>query len=172
MKTATETVRVRTGYWADWTPRLPITYLQKWAFDADESGIWTPHRAQCMPLIEFPDSHLARIRYEVDQGWKPAYWLDLGLAQIPSRSWWEWHWQRGVDPDARRPAIPKRVRQLVLERDGLICQLCGGKVEPSDVHLDHVKPWSKGGQHTMANLQVTHSLCNMRKAAKFNEATD
>ena len=78
------------------------------------------------------------------------------------------HWQRGIDPDARRPAIPAWMRATVIERDGYVCQLCGLDVEPDDVHLDHIKPWSKGGAHTVPNLQVTHSLCNMRKAARWD----
>ena len=45
-------------------------------------------------------------------------------------------------------------------------QLCGGQVEPSDVHIDHIKPYSKGGQHVLGNLQVAHSLCNIRKGAR------
>lgn len=148
-------------------PMLPVTELQLWAVEAQERGIQCPRRLECMPLTLFPDSHLADIRYGVEQDWKPPYWLDLGLAQIPSRAWLEWHWQRGYDPDARRPAIPRFIRDRVLARDGLTCQLCLEPVDPADVHLDHIKPWSKGGEHTVANLQVTHSLCNLRKAARY-----
>lgn len=150
-----------------WPQRLPVTPLQHWAVEAQERGVQTRHRAQCMPLVLFPDHHLAEIRYDVEQDRKPPYWLRLECAEIPSRAWWEWHWQRGVDPDARRPAIPVWVRNVVLERDGLTCQLCLLPVEPDDIHLDHIKPWSKGGEHSVSNLQVTHSVCNMRKAARY-----
>lgn len=147
-------------------PLLPFTELQHWAVAAQERGIQCPHRLTCMPLTLFPDSHLAEIRYDVEQDWKPPFWYDLLHAQVPSRAWYEWHWQRGVDPDAKRPPIPRFVRERVLERDGLTCQLCLGPVDPDDVHLDHIQPWSKGGEHTEANLQVTHSLCNMKKGAR------
>lgn len=58
----------------------------------------------------------------------------------------------------------------VAERDGHRCQLCGRAVRPSLAHphpmsasLDHVVPLSKGGEHTMANVQLAHLDCNMRK---------
>lgn len=149
---------------------LPFTELERWAIEAQDRGIQTDFRRQCMPLVQFPERHLERIRAEVEDDEKPEQWLRFEFGQIVSRSWYEWHWQRGIDPDARRPAIPKSVREIVMERDGLVCQLCGGDVEPGDVHLDHIKPWSKGGLHTVANLQVTHSLCNMRKAARYEVA--
>ena len=47
------------------------------------------------------------------------------------------------------------------------CPLCGGTVEPEDLHLDHIRPWSKGGSDFPSNLQVTHGLCNIRKGARY-----
>lgn len=145
---------------------LPFSELKQWAADAETRGVWTPHRAESFPLPELPDDHLARIKADVEADRKPPFWLDLGLAQIPSRSWWEWHWQRGVDPDARRPSLPPALRQFVITRDGYVCGLCGGDVEPTDVHIDHIVPYSKGGRHVAGNLQVAHSRCNMRKGAR------
>jgi hypothetical protein len=145
---------------------LPLTELKQWAVDAESRGVWTLRRAECFPLPNFPDEHLARIRADVEFEKKPPFWLDLGFAQIPSRSWSEWHWQRGIDPDKRRPALSPALRQFVIERDGYVCGLCGGEVEPSDVHIDHIHPYSKGGQDVAGNLQVAHSLCNIRKGAR------
>lgn len=150
-----------------WAPALPLSEMKQWAADAETRGVWTEHRAAAFPLVDFPDDHIAEIRADVESETKPPYWYDLGFAQIVSRSWYEWHWQRGIDPDARRPAIPRWMRERVIERDGYVCQLCSEDVAPSDVHLDHIKPWSKGGEHSVSNLQVTHSACNMRKAARY-----
>lgn len=75
----------------------------------------------------------------------------------------------GIDTSTSRPAIPREMRLAVLARDGLVCQICGKDVDPDDVHLDHIKPWSKGGRHSADNLQVTHSLCNLRKSARWDE---
>jgi hypothetical protein len=130
-------------------------------------------RAQVLPLDEFPAAHREHILTLVAQPDPPNKWIALGpedsaypLAWIPSRAWAEWHWARGIDPNGSRPPIPKALRQQVIDRDGYVCQLCLGDVEPSDVHLDHIRPWSKGGPHTLDNLQVTHSLCNIIKGAR------
>lgn len=123
------------------------------------------HRA--MPLSEFSPEHRAEVDRLADAPEKPAKWLRLGHAEIQSRAWWEWHWRRGVDPDARREKISNRIREQVLARDGLQCQICGERVDPDDVHLDHIKPLSHGGETDTANLQVTHSGCNLRKGASW-----
>jgi hypothetical protein len=61
--------------------------------------------------------------------------------------------------------IPAGVRLAVLERDGFVCGLCGQEVA-GPFHLDHVKPFSRGGRHTVRNLQVTHHECNLLKGAR------
>ncbi len=55
----------------------------------------------------------------------------------------------------------------ILARDGLVCHICGIDVEPNDVHFDHVIPLSKGGAHSMDNIHVSHSKCNLRKNNKI-----
>jgi len=103
----------------------------------------------------------------------PPRWLTIGdgLAQIASRAFYEWHLRRGRDIRKRplRETISSVLRAAVIERDGYVCQLCGGDVEPDDVHLDHRRPVSHGGPTTLANLQVAHSRCNLRKGARALE---
>lgn len=130
-------------------------------------------RAKVMPLEDFPDHHRERILALVARPTPPEKWLALGprdsgrpLAWIPSRAWTEWHWARGIDPEGTRPPIPKALRQKVIERDGYVCGLCDGDVDPTDVHIDHIRPWSKGGPHALGNLQVTHSRRNIAKGAR------
>jgi 5-methylcytosine-specific restriction endonuclease McrA len=58
-----------------------------------------------------------------------------------------------------------RLRALVLMRDGARCKLCGAA--PSDgirLHVDHVKPWSKGGETVLENLQILCNVCNIGKS--------
>lgn len=62
-----------------------------------------------------------------------------------------------------REKIPSRLRRAVLERDGLVCGLCGHDVDEDDVHIDHITPVTRGGRNRLDNLQVAHSLCNIRK---------
>jgi 5-methylcytosine-specific restriction endonuclease McrA len=90
------------------------------------------------------------------------------MAYIESRSWYEWHWERGIDPDNKRDPLPPNLRAAVIDRDGYVCQICGGDIEPTDLHIDHIKPWSKGGRHTLGNLQATHSVCNLKKGDRVD----
>jgi putative hemolysin len=63
-----------------------------------------------------------------------------------------------------RPAIPADIRKAVKERDGNVCAYCDSKDGP--FHLDHIVPWSRGGQHTIENLTVACAPCNWSKGDK------
>ena len=54
---------------------------------------------------------------------------------------------------------------VVFKRDSGICGICNLSVDPTDWHLDHVVPLCKGGEHSYANVQVSHPSCNMQKGA-------
>lgn len=130
-----------------------------------------PKRA--LPLAHFPQAERFRIWEQVMLPRPPKKWLLLGnpsdprpIAAITSRAWYEWHWRRYIDPDARRPPIPKYLREFVIKRDGLVCHICRGPVERHDIHLDHVLPFCKGGPTDAKNLRVSHSQCNMRKGGR------
>ncbi len=67
----------------------------------------------------------------------------------------------------RGPKVTKRIRQAVIDRDGLVCGICGLAVEHvSGVHIDHIRPATAGGSNSLDNLQVAHALCNQKKGAK------
>ena len=53
----------------------------------------------------------------------------------------------------------------IKKRDNYTCQLCG-KYMPDEIglHIDHIIPWSKGGETTMENLQTLCSKCNLGKS--------
>ena len=58
-----------------------------------------------------------------------------------------------------------RLRALVLLRDGARCQLCGAI--PQDgvrLHVDHIEPWSEGGETVIENLQILCEACNIGKS--------
>lgn len=38
--------------------------------------------------------------------------------------------------------------------------------DPKSASLDHIKPLSRGGAHTVANTAMVHLLCNQRKGAR------
>jgi hypothetical protein len=66
----------------------------------------------------------------------------------------------------RERAIPMEIARQVWLRDGRTCRQCSDTLGP--FHLDHVYPWSKGGPHTLENLQVLCAPCNLTKAARVS----
>lgn len=55
---------------------------------------------------------------------------------------------------------------IVWERDGGICHICREPADPADWHLEHVVALAKGGEHSYANVAVSHPACNQRKGTK------
>ncbi|SJZ88872.1 HNH endonuclease [Enhydrobacter aerosaccus] len=73
-----------------------------------------------------------------------------------------------VDRRIRTPrTISWRLRATVLIRDNCLCRMCGAspaKDPAVTLHVDHIKPWSKGGPTTLDNLQTLCSVCNIGKS--------
>lgn len=66
----------------------------------------------------------------------------------------------GRDPDLR-------LRFNVLKRDNFTCVQCGAspaKNRNIELHIDHIKPWSKGGETKITNLQTLCQKCNLGKS--------
>ncbi|MBE5766091.1 MAG: HNH endonuclease [Clostridiales bacterium] len=60
-----------------------------------------------------------------------------------------------------------RMRFIVMQRDNFKCCVCGASPakDPSvELHIDHIIPWSKGGETTLQNLQTLCSKCNLGKS--------
>lgn len=63
--------------------------------------------------------------------------------------------------------ISDKLRYQVLKRDNFKCCACGASPakDPSVVlHIDHIVPWSKGGETIFDNLQTLCSKCNLGKS--------
>lgn len=60
----------------------------------------------------------------------------------------------------RTPSL--RLKVKVLFRDGNKCRLCGAETN-GNAHFDHIKPWSKGGETVLENLQLLCTDCNLGK---------
>jgi 5-methylcytosine-specific restriction endonuclease McrA len=76
---------------------------------------------------------------------------------------------RIVDTDISVPALGKRCRW--------ICALCGTQVDktraypdPYSPTVDHVLDISAGGEHSWANVQLAHKVCNDRKRELYGAA--
>jgi hypothetical protein len=65
----------------------------------------------------------------------------------------------------RDPSL--RLRFKVMHRDNFTCKQCGASpAKDSSVvlHIDHIIPWSKGGDTTFENLQTLCLQCNLGKS--------
>lgn len=69
-------------------------------------------------------------------------------------------------------SISFRMRFNILMRDGFACQSCGAspaKERGVELHVDHIIPWSKGGETIESNLQTKCKRCNLGKGNAFNK---
>lgn len=65
------------------------------------------------------------------------------------------------------------LRYRVLVRDKFRCVICGASPAKDvrvELHVDHIHPWSLGGQNVEENLRTLCSKCNLGKGAKIEDA--
>lgn len=66
---------------------------------------------------------------------------------------------------AKRRGISKKTRFEVFKRDSFTCQYCGSSSPDVVLHVDHIKPVSKGGTNRITNLITSCLSCNLGKSA-------
>jgi hypothetical protein len=67
--------------------------------------------------------------------------------------------------------ISERLRFKILLRDGFRCKKCGRSPLNEfnvELHVDHIIPWSKGGETIPDNLETKCKECNLGKGNIFN----
>jgi 5-methylcytosine-specific restriction endonuclease McrA len=62
--------------------------------------------------------------------------------------------------------IPASVRVTVLHRDSYKCIFCGRSSKQIQLEVDHIIPFSKGGNNDISNLQTLCIDCNRGKGAR------
>lgn len=80
--------------------------------------------------------------------------------------------RRRKAPRAPRRKVGLRQRFRVMQRDAFRCRLCGrSPATHAGLHLeiDHVVPWSKGGETVESNLQTLCSDCNQGKSDRHEK---
>ncbi len=73
-----------------------------------------------------------------------------------------------IERTPRDPSL--RLRWRVLQRDRFTCCACGSSpaLFPGvELHVDHIVPWSKGGETVLENLQTLCSVCNLGKSNAY-----
>jgi len=94
-------------------------------------------------------------RHEINARIKAAYEADP-----------EGHRKRKADMSQRRRARlagapTERIdRDVIYDRDGGKCQICGKHVKRSEMSIDHIIPIVYGGPHLMSNVRLAHIRCN------------
>lgn len=68
--------------------------------------------------------------------------------------------------EKRSRYIPVSVRVSVLHRDSYKCVFCGRGAPNVELEVDHIVPFSKGGNNDICNLQTLCFDCNRGKGAR------
>ncbi len=92
-------------------------------------------------------------------------WANEGVGQD--------HAKAGPSEATRRAprAISWRLRAKVLMRDAATCQMCGASPQSgARLHVDHIVPWSKGGDTSLENLRILCAQCNIGKGDLMPES--
>lgn len=66
---------------------------------------------------------------------------------------------------AAGPGVSERDWQRLLRRYDDRCAYCGTR--PDVIHMDHVVPLKRGGQHSIGNVLPACPDCNLRKSARL-----
>lgn len=131
-----------------------------------QSGLCAYHLTRAWKKAHPDLVNASNQRYSAKNPDKVAAW---------GKKWSDAHPDKRAEYAAARQArllgqfVERVYRSVVFKRDKGICGICHKPVDPSDWHLDHIIPISRGGEHSYANVQVTHPFCNVSKGAKLLE---
>jgi len=99
-------------------------------------------------------------------------WVDADEGAQPDKPQIETESPRHSGAQARRTKreVTERMRFRILVRDGFRCGSCGASPlenRGTELHVDHMVPWSKGGETVPDNLATKCSRCNLGKGDVF-----
>ncbi|MFN4062299.1 MAG: HNH endonuclease [Paracoccus hibiscisoli] len=141
-----------------------------WALSAEEIGAYALILAaiQAAPdrRISADDARLARIARLSKRRWISAVWPALAEFFLVDDGAIRSILIEAETEQAKqsRSGIPSHISAAVWARDGQTCAYCGTTEGP--FHLDHIVPWSRGGDHSEGNLTVACAPCNWSKGSK------
>ena len=132
--------------------------------------------------VKAPSSLFSAGTYENRFGsWKKALgrFIEWVNSDSPNQSKESIEEQSAADMTTRTPSAKRRTRReisdrqrfRILVRDGFRCKSCGASplIQPGvELHVDHILPWSKGGETTDENLESKCKQCNLGKGNAFN----
>ena len=94
--------------------------------------------------------------------------FDIDKAIKEKRDYYKANAEYKARVEYERAQMTPRLRYQVMRRDGFRCVLCGaGSNEGAILHIDHIKPVSKGGKTELSNLRTLCDRCNLGKGNLF-----
>lgn len=125
-------------------------------------------RELVQPLSQYSERPYTR-RF---RSWRQALEAFIRWAAIASDKAFE---PSGSGPTRRRTSRDPNsaLRWRVANRDGFRCRHCGESPALNagvTLHIDHIVPWSEGGETILENLQTFCSDCNLGKGTQRQEA--
>lgn len=99
-------------------------------------------------------------------------WVNVDEGAQPDKPQIETESPKHSGAQARRTKreVTERMRFRILVRDGFRCGSCGASPlenRGTELHVDHMVPWSKGGETVPDNLATKCSRCNLGKGDVF-----
>ncbi|MBI5226471.1 HNH endonuclease [Candidatus Micrarchaeota archaeon] len=76
-----------------------------------------------------------------------------------------WGQKPGPERDSRR-AFTKTQRNEILYQQDSKCAVCGDKLDPRDIELDHKKPWAAKGRTITENGRALCGFCHNKVTHK------
>ncbi len=131
---------------------LFIAYVnkeEKTTIEGEDSIILKESILPQVPIIEFPNE-------ELFSGFSDK----TPLAKRSKSS------QKLINTHKTKRQVNDRLRFRVMRRDNFKCQYCGRSPATDSkiiLHVDHILPWSKGGETICENLRTLCSICNIGK---------
>jgi len=142
-------------------------------------AVWTSlGRQPSYGEIKAPLSQYSAGTYENRFGsWSQALqqfvaWVNADEPAEPDEPQIQTETTRNARVQARRTKreVTERLRFRILVRDGFRCGACGASPlenRGTELHVDHIVPWSKGGETVPENLATKCSRCNLGKGDAF-----
>lgn len=69
----------------------------------------------------------------------------------------------------QRQLMTPKLRYEIMKRDKFKCVICGrSQMDGAKLHVDHIKPVSKGGKTEKSNLRTLCDMCNLGKSNSYD----
>jgi hypothetical protein len=123
---------------------------------------WEPKCAECKKAVEFIFQHYGYDtwfdKYKTQMIWNDVTYYKAGRGLRSKKVF--------GSPEYK---LIKKWSDEWHTKAAVVCCWCGGTFSPSQCHIDHVIPLSRGGLHLMANVAISCASCNFRKNDKLPE---